>query len=236
MENSLVQKICRDLAPISDPEYLNQMRRFGIIPRNAWGIKMSTLRSYAKQHQLKHQHELALQLWDESIHETKLLASIIDNPCEVTPGQMEEWVKDFYSWDIVDNTIGLFVYTDFARQKALEWVLREPEYEKRVGFVMMVALAVHDKDAPDQDFLDFFPYLKVASCDGRKYVKKAVNWAIRQIGKRNRSLNHQAILLAEEIRNIDCKPARWIASDALRELKSDKVIARLEAKAKKLHL
>jgi 3-methyladenine DNA glycosylase AlkD len=137
---------------------------------------------------------------------------------------MERWVKDFNSWDVCDQVCSnLFDRTSFARSKAFEWSKREEEFVKRAGFVFMAALAVHDKEAGDGVFRRFFPIIRRESTDDRNYVKKAINWALRQIGKRNLTLNREAVRLAREIKRIDSKSARWIASDALRELSGARV-------------
>jgi len=153
---------------------------------------------------------------------------MIDDPKEVTEVQMERWVKDFDSWDICDQCCSnLFDKTDLAYQKAVEWSAREEEFVKRAGFVLMAALAVHDKKAEDEAFLQFLPLIKRESTDARNFVKKAVNWALRQIGKRNIVLNTKAIETAKEIRKLETRSAQWIAADALRELTSEKIQRRL---------
>ena len=144
---------------------------------------------------------------------------------------METWVKDFDSWDVCDQVCSnLFDKTPFAYRKAIEWSKREEEFVKRAGFVLMATLSVHDKKADNKKFEQFFPIIKRESNDNRNFVKKAVNWALRQIGKRNLSLNKKAIKTAKEIQKMDSKSARWIASDALRELTSEKIQKRLKSK------
>jgi 3-methyladenine DNA glycosylase AlkD len=146
----------------------------------------------------------------------------------VTDAQMESWVKDFDSWDVCDQCCSnLFDKTKFAHQKAVEWSKREETFVKRAGFTLMATLAVHDKTAVDEEFLKFLSVIKDGSVDNRNFVKKAVNWALRQIGKRNHNLNEMAIKVAEEIQQINSKSARWIASDAIRELTSEAVQNRL---------
>ena len=172
--------------------------------------------------------KLAHDLWKTKIHEARILAGMIDEPEKVTEKQMEQWVKEFNSWDLCDQLCGnLFDKTRFAYKKIFEWSKREEEFVKRAGFVLIATLSVHDKRAKDKKFEQFFPIIKKHSIDERNFVKKAVNWALRQIGKRNISLNKKAIKVAREIQRIDSKSAQWIASDALRELKSEKVQKRL---------
>lgn len=205
------------------------MTRFGINPKNTFGIKIPILRKMAKE--IGKNHSLALALWDSKIHEARILASMVDDPKLVSEKQAEKWVKDFDSWDVCDQVcMNLFDKTEFAYKKADEWSNREEEFVKRAGFVLMACLSVHDKTAEDKKFIQFFKNIIKGSIDERNFVKKAVNWALRQIGKRNLVLNKQAIKLAEEILKIDSKSARWIASDALRELKSEPIRAKLKSK------
>lgn len=195
------------------------MARFGINPHNTLGISVYVIRDIAKK--IGKNHKLAQELWDSKIHEARLLAGFIDELEKVTEKQMEKWVKDFDSWDICDQVCSnLFDKTPFAYKKAFEWSKRKEEFVKRAGFVLMACLAVHDKKAEDKKFEQFFPIIKKHSTDERNFVRKAVNWALRQIGKRNLSLNKKAIKVANEIKKIDSRSARWIANDAIRELKS----------------
>ena len=149
----------------------------------------------------------------------------------VTESQMENWVAEFDSWDVCDQCcINLFRKIPFAYKKIFEWSTREEEFVKRAAFAMIAVLTVHDKKAEDKKFEEFFPLIISASSDSRNFVKKAVNWALRQIGKRNLNLNQKAVEVAEEINNIDSKSAKWIATDAIRELKSEKIQERLKKK------
>lgn len=194
-----------------------RMTHFGVNVDSALGVSMPKLRALAKD--IGHNHALALDLWASGVHEARILAALIDEPDRVTAAQMERWVKRFDSWDVCDCCCGsLFDRTPFAYRKAIEWSRREEEYVKRAGFVLMASLAVHDKTAPDSKFTRFLPQIKRQSRDGRNFVRKAVNWALRQIGKRNRALNLLAIETASEIRQMNSGTAKWIASDALREL------------------
>jgi 3-methyladenine DNA glycosylase AlkD len=172
-------------------------------------------------------------LWESGIHEARILASFVDDPRLVSERQMELWVRDFDSWDVCDQCCSaLFDKTPFAYSKAAEWGRREEEFVKRAGFALMAALSVHDKKAADAAFLAFLPIIKKGAADERNFVKKAVNWALRQIGKRNLSLNKAAIRAADEISKMGPKSARWIASDALRELMSAPVKKRLRLKGR----
>ena len=218
--------IIKKLESLSDPEAVKGMTRFGINPENAYGVSIPNLRKVAKE--TGRNHALAQQLWASGIHEARVLASMIDEPEIVTAVQMESWVNDFDSWDVCDQCCSnLFDKTGFAHRKAGEWSERDEEFVKRAGFVMMATLAVHDKKAADEEFLKFLPIIKRESTDNRNFVKKAVNWALRQIGKRNLNLNKVAIKTAEEIQQIDSKSARWIAADAIRELTGETVQNRL---------
>ena len=211
------EEILNQLKSLANPETVAGMARFGVNLKNTYGVSIPNLRKMAKQ--IGRNHLLAQQLWSSGIHEARILAPMIDPPELVTEKQMENWVKDFDSWDVCDQVCSnLFDKTKFAHRKAIDWSKRTEEFVKRAGFVLMAALAVHDKEAGDKEFLEFLPMIKRESSDERNFVKKAVNWALRQIGKRNPSLNKIAIKTAKEIQGIDSRAAKWIASDALREL------------------
>lgn len=224
----LRDQILRDLHAMADPEFQTGMARYGIDSSRALGIRAPALREYAKPYR-KH-HELALVLWECDVHEAKHLAGMIADPREMTEEQMEKWAADCYSWDLVDNICGLFAKTPYALDKARTWIRRKEEYVKRAGFVILVSLAVHDKKAPDELFLSFFPYIREGADDERNFVKKAVNWLLRQIGKRNIRLHPHALALAKELADSASPSARWIGKDAARELSSEKVINRLQRK------
>lgn len=228
-----VETIIKELKSLSNPENVAGMARFGITADKTFGITMPVLRNMGKE--IKRdtdtakdpavRHKLALELWESGYHEARILASIVDDYKQVDEAQMEKWVKDFDSWDVCDQCImNLFEdMGELAWRKAVEWSEREREFEKRAGFVLMARLAVSDKKAADEQFLHFFPIIIREATDNRNFVKKAVNWALRQIGKRNRSLNKKTIEVARQIQSIDNKAAKWIANDALRELTSDPV-------------
>jgi len=212
-------EILRKLKSLADPKAVKGMARFGINPKNTYGVSIPNMRAMAKE--IGRNHVLAQQLWSSGIHEARILAGMIDLPEMVTKEQMENWAKDFDSWDVCDQCCSnLFDKTEFAYQKAGEWSRRNEEFVKRAGFVLIAALAVHDKKAKDAEFIKFLPIIRRESIDERNFVKKAVNWALRQIGKRNVNLNEAAIKTAKETQSIDSRSAKWIGSDALRELTS----------------
>jgi 3-methyladenine DNA glycosylase AlkD len=210
-----------------NPASVEGQARYGIAPKTVnYGVSLPTLRAMAKE--IGKDHDLAEQLWASGVHPARLLATLIDDPRQVTEEQMDRWASTFDSWDLVDGAAGnLFHKTPFAYDKAAQWSAREEEFVKRAAFSLIAYLAVHDKKAPDERFQAFLPLIKREANDNRNLVKKAVNWALRQIGKRNSALNTAAIACAEEIRTLDSSPARWIAADALRELKSEAVQRRL---------
>ncbi|MFH1233425.1 MAG: DNA alkylation repair protein [Patescibacteria group bacterium] len=221
--------ILKKLKNLSNPKNLEGMARFGINPKKAFGISIPDLRKLAKE--IGKNHFLAQELWDSRIHEAKILASMIDELELVTKEQMDNWIKNFDSWDICDQVcMNLFDKTPFAFKKAIVWTKNESEFERRAGFALMACIAWHDKISSDKKFLGFLPYIKKYSFDERNYVRKAVNWALRQIGKRNINLNKLAIKTAKEILKIDSKTAKWIASDAIRELTNKAIQARLKIK------
>jgi 3-methyladenine DNA glycosylase AlkD len=219
--------VIRALEAMGDPANVAGMARFGIRPRTrVLGIPVVELRKMARR--LGRDHALAVALWRSGIHEARLLATMVDEPARVTEAQAERWVRTLDSWDICDQLCGnLLDRTPFAYQKAAEWAGRDAEFVKRAGFALVAALTVHDKDAPDRAFERFLPIIRRGATDERNFVKKAVNWALRQIGKRNAALHAKAIATAERIATIDSRSARWIAADALRELRSDAVRTRL---------
>jgi len=205
-----------------NPKAVAGMARFGIQTSTAFGVSIPQLRDLAKK--VGTDHELAQKLWKTGIHEARILASMIDDPTKTSEAQMEEWAADFDSWDVVDGCCGnLFDKTKFANRKANEWSARKEEFVKRAGFVLIAELAVHNKEASNKTFLDFLPLIIREASDERNFVKKAVNWALRQIGKRNTVLNAAAIKTCARIRNLDSGSAKWVAADALRELTSASV-------------
>jgi len=230
-EEKTASAILKTLRGLADPREKEGMARFGISVDNALGgVSAPDLKKLARR--IGKNHKLAQELWQTGIHEARHVAALIDEPEKVNERQMERWAKDFNSWDIVDGCcLYLFHKTPYAQHKAVEWSTRREEFVKRAAFSMMAVLTVHDKMASDAKFLKFLPIIQRESIDERNFVKKAVNWALRQIGKRNLSLNKAAIKTAEQIRKIDSRSARWIAADALRELKGAPVQTRLRAEA-----
>jgi len=214
----------------ADPKSIAGMAKFGINVTRSYGTSIPALRAIAKK-MGKGNHAIAQELWKSGVHEARLLASMIDDYNLVTEEQMEEWVKGFDSWDICDQCCSnLFDKTRYAYKKATEWSSsRDEEFVKRAGFVLMATLAVHDKKAKNNAFLQFLPIIKEQSTDERNFVKKAVNWALRQIGKRNLDLNKEAIKTSKSIQNIPSSSAKWIASNAISELTSPSVQTRLQS-------
>lgn len=226
-EDGTLDRIMNELRARADPTSREGMARYGIRTDHALGgSSLYFLRAMAKG--LGKDHALALALWSTDVHEARLLATLVEDPQEVTEEQMEAWVADFDSWDICDQcTSNVFSYTSRGWTKALEWSSREEEFVKRAGFALMAALAVHDKKAENDRFDPFLSVIERESYDDRNYVRKAVNWALRNIGKRNLALNASAVACAERIRAKGTKAGRWISSDALRELRSEAVQKRL---------
>ena len=219
------------LRSLAQPGNLEGMKRFGIPTEHALGIPIPALRKLAKE--TGKDHSLAGELWASGIHEARILATMVEDPKQVTDRQMEAWVRDFSSWDLCDQCCSnLFDRTPHAYRKVVEWSRSDEEFVKRAGFVLMATLSVHDRKADDGVFRAFFPIIAREATDDRIYVRKAINWALRQIGKRNRTLNREAIRVAEEIRALESRAARWIASDALRELAGEKVQQRLEKRGR----
>jgi len=229
-----VGEIIKKLELLENPVNIAGMARFGIVTKKAFGVSAPVLKGLAKEikNQAENRHWLALELWETGIHEARVIAYLIDNPQEVTPEQMESWAADFDNWAICDGTCGhLFCRTRFAYKKAFEWAERDAEFVKRAGLVLPAWLAVHDKRAADEKIVQFLPLLEKHANDERNFIKKAVNWSLRQIGKRSPDLNRLAIETAEKIKAQNTRAARWIASDALRELTSEKMLERLKKKS-----
>ena len=212
----------------ADPSRLDGMARYGIETSRALGVSMPGIRAVARS--VGRRHALAQQIWATEIHEARILASMVEEPERVTPSQMDRWARDFMSWDVCDQVCSnLFVRSPHAYVKAARWSSSRAEFVKRAAFSLVASLAVHDKTADDGAFLAFLPLIVAGANDERNIVKKSVNWALRQIGKCDRRMNASAIATAEEIRGLDSRAARWIAADALRELRSDAVQARLRS-------
>ncbi len=211
---------------MANPKNVEGMARFGINPKDTLGISVWDLRKVAKD--IGRDHGLALALWKTGVHEARLLAAFVDEPSKVTAAQMDAWARDFDSWDVCDQACtDLFDKTPHASAKALAWSRRRGEFVKRGGFALMAGIAWHSKTAKDADFLPFLEAITREAGDDRNYVKKAVSWALRNIGKRDPALNRRAVATARAIQKQDSKAARWIASDALRELTGEAVQKRL---------
>jgi 3-methyladenine DNA glycosylase AlkD len=220
----------QDLRDLGQQRNVDGMARFGIRAKVVYGVSKPQLDILARK--IRRDHDLALQLWSSGVHDARILAGMIDDPECVTTAQMERWVRDFDNWDVCDGTCcHLFVFAKPAWKKAIAWSARPKEFEKRAGFALMAYLAYRDESATDAKYLRMLPLIRREARDERNFVRKAVNWALRQIGKRNLKLNAAAIREAERIRKIDSRSAKWIAADALRELKSAAVQARLRRKA-----
>lgn len=210
---------------------LDGMRRFGINTENTLVIsmpKMNEIARLVKKEPKETRHQIALEIWETGIREARILAGIIDVPELITKKQMESWVKDFNSWDVCDNTImKLFSWTDLGWEVAIPWSKRKPEFEKRAGFVLMAMLPMHYRKEPDERFFPFFERIKEESIDERNFVKKAVNWALRQLGKaKSKALYEKALETAKEILEMHptSRSANFIAKDAIRELTTSSYI------------
>lgn len=222
--------VIEKLESLKNPKNIEGMARFGIRPKTkVFGIPIPEVRKIAKV--IKKDHELALKLFDSGIHEARILAGFIADAEKFTESQAEKWAKTFDSWDVVDQVCSAVLdKTKFAERKIFEFSKRDEEFVKRTAFTLIACLSVHNKKMKDKDFLKFFPLIKKASTDERNFVKKAVNWALRQIGKRSNKLNKKAVKLAKEIQKIESKSAKWIANDAIRELTSGKIKDKLKIK------
>ncbi len=222
-----VAQALEEIRSLARPGGIDGLRRFGIRPETEIvGTTLTELRVLARR--IKRDHALALNLWDAGVHEGRLLAVLVADPALTDEALADRWAASFDAWDVCDVACGnLFDRTPWAWAKALEWGGREPEFEKRAGFALMASLAVHDKRAKDPAFTPFLRAIERESDDDRNFVRKAVNWSLRQIGKRNPALNVRAIRVARRIESRGTHAARWIARDALRELESEAVRARL---------
>jgi 3-methyladenine DNA glycosylase AlkD len=218
-------EVIAKLQSLANPVSVAGMARYGINSTNTLGISIYILREIAKE--IGKDNALADELWASGIHEARILASYIADPGKTTEERMESWAADFDSWDVCDQVSGFFEETPFAYQKAVEWSARHEEFAKRAAFAIMAGLTVHDKKADDSQFEQFLAIIIRESSDDRNFVRKAVNWALRNIGKRNRRLNEKAIATARQIQQIDSQSARWIAADALRELTAEKIQSKL---------
>src|SRR5882724_1314452 len=221
--------VLRELQSVADPRVKAKMEYFGVRVPKAHGISTPVLHQFAKA--IGKSQQLAEELWSTGIHEARILATLIGEPRRVTSEQMERWVRDFNSWDVVDAACCyLYAHAKPAWAKVDLWSRRSPEFEKRAAFSLLAYLSYKDLKASDERFVRSLRVIEREAGDERNFVRKAVNWALRNIGKRNLALNRAAIESAERIRRQDSRAARWIAADALRELKSAAVQARLRKK------
>lgn len=222
------------LESLRDPEGVAGMARFGITPERAYGVRMPVLRQIGKEFRPRdkaERHALAAELWQHNIRETRILASIIEDPSQVTEAQMDAWTAEFDNWEVCDQCcMNLYEKMPNAYEKAIAWSHEEAEFVKRAGFVLMARLAVSDKKAPNDKFEPFLKRIEAEAGDSRNFVKKGVNWALRQIGKRNLRLNQRALQAAESIAQQDSRAAQWVARDAIKELESTAVQTRLQQK------
>jgi 3-methyladenine DNA glycosylase AlkD len=227
------EEVIKKLEGMKNPRNVEGMARFGIRPKTkVFGVPVPVMRKMAREIRklvgCPTPHELAMKLFDSGIHEARLLGSMTADAEKLTEKEIEKWVKTFDSWDIVDQTcMNLFDKSKIAVKKIAEFAKREAEFEKRTAFALIAALASHDKVSKDEYFIRFFPLIKKASTDERNFVRKAVNWALRGIGKRNKKLNKEAINLAQDLQKINSKSAKWIANNALTELTGQAVQKRL---------
>lgn len=222
-------RLLEELRALGERRNVEGMARYGIRAKIVYGVAKPKMDALARR--IGRDHSLALELWSTGVHDARILAGMIDFPEKVSATQMDRWVRDFDNWDVCDGTCcHLFVFAAPAREKAVQWSRCKPEFMKRAGFALMAYLAYRDKQAGDAQFQRMLSLIEREAWDERNFVRKAVNWALRNIGKRNLRLNHEAIRTAERIQRQGARSARWIAADALRELKSEAVQARLRRK------
>jgi 3-methyladenine DNA glycosylase AlkD len=223
---SAAEGVLKKLQALANPENVKGMARYGINAYKRMGVAVPDMRKIAKQ--VGKDHHLALELWQTGIPEAMIVAAMVGQPELLTEAQMEDWVKDFNSWDVCDQVcMNLFEKSPLARKKIEDWSEREEEFVKRAAYALLACLAWHDKQALDESFIEMLPVIQHGATDGRNYVKKAVSWALRNIGKRNLNLNAAALETAREIQTLDSKPARWVASQVIKELESEAVQKRL---------
>ena len=205
------------------------MARYAIPSERAFGISMVPLQQKARR--LRPDHELALALWETAWYEARLLAVFIDDPASVTPAQMDRWCRDFDSWALCDTTcFHLFDRTPHAWGRVSVWSRRRGEFQKRAGFALVASLALHDKETGDAPFRRALTLIEREATDGRNFVKKAVNWALRSVGNRNPALHAAATAMAKRLAASEDPAARWVGKDALRQLASPATLRRLAAR------
>jgi 3-methyladenine DNA glycosylase AlkD len=227
-----VRRVVGELRRLGTKRNVEGMARYGIRAKKVFGVSKPKLDALARK--IGKNHALGLALWSTGIQDAKILAGLICEPRKVTAAQMEVWVRDFDNWDSCDGTCcHLFVFADAAWPKAFAWTKRKDEFQKRGGFALAAYLAYRDKAARDANYLRFLRVVEREAEDERNFVRKAVNWALRNIGKRNLRLNRAAIATARRLRKKESRAARWIASDALRELEGAAVQGRLRGSERK---
>jgi 3-methyladenine DNA glycosylase AlkD len=221
-----VKDVLDKLQSKAQPEQLKGMAKYGMTVEQRLGVSVPDMRKLAKE--IGRDHNLALDLWRTGIAEARIVAAMVGDPAKLTEEQMEDWVKGINSWDVCDQVcMNLFEKNQLAWKKIVDWSEREEEFVRRTAFSLIACLAWHDKQASDEKFIELLPVVIRGATDERNFVKKAVNWALRNIGKRNLNLNEAAIDAAKEIKRLDSKAARWVAADAIRELESDAIQSRL---------
>jgi 3-methyladenine DNA glycosylase AlkD len=209
------------------------MARYGLTSKNTLGVSVANIRVLAKR--LGRNHGLALALWDTGVYEARMLTTFVDEPSRVTPAQMDRWCRDFDSWGICDALcFHLFDKTPHAWKKIAKWPEARGEFAKRAAFALLASVALHDKTAPDKLFLDSLPLIERAAPDGRNFVKKAVSWALRGIGKRNVALHSAALKLSRRLIASPHPASRWIGRDALRDLATPATLRRLKKQRRPL--
>jgi 3-methyladenine DNA glycosylase AlkD len=221
-----VKDVLDKLQSKAQPEQLKGMAKYGMAVEQRLGVSVPDMRKLAKE--IGRDHKLALDLWRTGVAEARIVAGMVGDPAKLTEEQMEDWVKGINSWDVCDQVcMNLFEKNQLAWKKIVDWSEREEEFVKRTAFSLIACLAWHDKKASDEKFIELLPVIIREATDERNFVKKAVNWALRNIGKRNLKLNEAAINTAKEIQRLDSKAAHWIAADAIRELESDAIQSKL---------
>jgi 3-methyladenine DNA glycosylase AlkD len=221
-----VKDVLDKLQSKARPEQLRGMAKYGMTVEQRLGVSVPDMRKLAKE--IGRDHKLALDLWRTGVAEARIVAGMVGDPAKLTEEQMEDWVKGINSWDVCDQVcMNLFEKDQLAWKKIIDWSEREEEFVKRTAFSLIACLAWHDKKASDEKFIELLPVIMRGATDERNFVKKAVNWALRNIGKRNIKLNEAAINTAKEIKRLDSKAAHWIAADAIRELESDAIQSKL---------
>jgi 3-methyladenine DNA glycosylase AlkD len=228
--NAEVESILAELKALGSEKNRAGLARYGINTERAFGVSLAAMAPIAKRH--KRDHELAAALWRAGWHEARILAAIIDDPKSVTQAQMDRWAADFDSWDLCDQvSMKLFARTPYVGEKVRQWAEDEREFVRRAAFALIAGYTVHAKKAPDAEFLAFLPIIEKHATDPRNYVRKAVNWALRQIGKRSLALHRPALALAERLAASDDRTARWIGRDAVKELTDPVQMTRIRARS-----